>query len=97
LHLDAVAPHYQGMKILKNLVALSLAVAMLTSCAGAPAAGAQANLPAICIVTGEDATDGPTADYMGHTVNFCCDRCKAKWAKMDATAQQASWNKLQQQ
>jgi hypothetical protein len=81
------------MKILKSLVAPIVAALLLASCAGTPTA-AQNSLPAICIVSGEDASDGPTADYMGHTVNFCCDDCKAKWDGMDAAAQKAKWEKL---
>ena len=80
------------MKILKNLVAPVVAALLLTSCTSAPTA--PSSLPAICIVSGEDASDGPTADYIGHTVNFCCDRCKAKWDGMDAAAQKAKWEKL---
>jgi hypothetical protein len=80
------------MKILKNLVAPVVAALLLTSCTSAPTA--PNSLPAICIVSGEDASDGPTADYMGHTVNFCCDRCKTKWDGMDAAAQKAKWEKL---
>ena len=40
-------------------------------------------MKAVCVITGEDATGGPTADFMGQTVNFCCDRCVSKWNKTD--------------
>ena len=81
------------MKILKNLLAPLAVAIMLAGCAGAPAAEMQPSL-AVCIVSGEDASDGPTAEYMGQTVNFCCDRCKSKWDGMDAAAQKAAWDKL---
>ena len=82
------------MKLLKHLVAPIIGAILLTSCANAPDA-AKSNIPmSVCIVSGEDATDGPTADYMGHTVNFCCDRCASKWTKMSNDKKQAAWDKL---
>lgn len=82
------------MKLLKNLVAPLVAAVFLAGCAGAPMDTPSAALPAICIVSGEDAGDGPTAEYMGHTVNFCCDKCMSKWNGMDDTAKKAAWDKL---
>ena len=78
------------MKILKLVVGPLLGALLLTSCAGTPAGGAQDNLPSVCIITGEDATGGPTDQFMGQTVGFCCDRCKSKWDAMDEGAKKAA-------
>ncbi|HEB52715.1 MAG TPA: hypothetical protein ENI87_05625 [bacterium] len=48
---------------------------------------------AVCVISGEPADDGPTADFHGTTVNFCCKRCKAKWDKMDEATKQATLDK----
>ena len=83
------------MKILTQVIAPTLCALMLASCAGVSADGAsQTDLPAICIVSGEDASGGPSADYMGQTVNFCCKRCKAKWDGMDDSAKKAAFDNL---
>ncbi len=81
------------MKILKLVVAPVLFAFMLPSCAGAPAMDA-ADIEAICVITGEDATGGPTAEFMGKTVNFCCDRCVSKWNKMEDNAKKEAVAKL---
>ncbi len=45
----------------------------------------------VCVISGEalDA-NSPTLDYMGQKVGFCCDKCEAKWAKMDDAARKAA-------
>jgi len=82
------------MKILKLVVAPVLSALMLASCAGAPAVEGGGNMDAVCVISGEDATGGPTAEFMGQTVSFCCDRCAAKWGKMDEGARKAAVAKL---
>ncbi|MFT4514797.1 MAG: hypothetical protein ACI91B_003510 [Planctomycetota bacterium] len=77
------------MKFLKHIVAPVLATLLLASCESSPVAG-QKNLPSVCIITGEEATGGPTDQFMGQTVNFCCDRCKSKWTAMDEAAKKAA-------
>jgi hypothetical protein len=49
----------------------------------------------VCVVSGEalDA-DSPTVDYMGNKVGFCCDKCVAKWEKMDDSARKAAMAKV---
>ena len=75
------------MKIFKHLVTSAIFAVCLTSCAGGPSTTTGENtVEAICVISGEDATGGPTADFMGQTVNFCCKRCKARWDKMDDSA-----------
>ena len=78
------------MKILTKIVAPTICALLFAGCAGV-AADSQ---PAICIVSGEDASGGPSADYMGQTVNFCCKRCKAKWDGMDDSAKKAAFDGL---
>ncbi len=78
------------MKIFKQLVAPIMGALLLAGCANAPAVDAQENLPSICIISGEEATDGPTAQFMGQTVNFCCDRCKSRWDGMEDDARKAA-------
>lgn len=82
------------MKILKHIVAPILGAILLAGCANSPDVNAQENLPSVCIITGEDATDGPTDQFMGQTVGFCCDRCKSKWDKMDEGAKKAALDKF---
>ena len=83
-----------SMKILKLVVAPLLGTLLLTGCASSPDLDAQDNLPSVCIITGEDATGGPTAEFMDQTVGFCCDRCKSKWDAMDAGAKKAALDKF---
>jgi len=70
------------MKILKLVVTPVLSALLLASCANVPPVDA-ADLEAICVITGEDATGGSTDEFMGQTVSFCCDRCVSKWNKME--------------
>jgi hypothetical protein len=44
----------------------------------------------LCVITGKDATNGPTAVYRGETVNFCCTGCEAKWLGMDDATKEAA-------
>ena len=55
---------------------------------------AGAGAPKVCVISGEDATGGPTAAFDGRTVGFCCKRCKAKWDKMDDDARKKAIAKL---
>ena len=83
------------MKILTKIVAPTICGLLLASCAGVSTSSlSQTDMPAICIVSGEDASGGPIADYMGQTVNFCCKRCKAKWDGMDDSAKKAAFDGL---
>lgn len=82
------------MKIFKLVVAPVLSALMLASCAGAPAVSGGGNMEAICVISGEDATGGPTAEFMGQTVSFCCDRCASRWNKMDEDARKTAVAKL---
>ena len=76
------------MRILKHIVAPALCALMLASCESSPAM-AQENL-AVCILTGQDATGGPTREFMGQTIHLCCDRCTSKWDAMEDGAKKAA-------
>lgn len=44
-----------------------------------------------CPISGEEIdAKSPTVDYMGGKVAFCCDKCVAKWDKMDEAARKAA-------
>lgn len=49
----------------------------------------------VCVVSGEtlDASS-PTADFQGAKVGFCCDKCLAKWNKLDDAAKKAAVAKV---
>lgn len=78
------------MKIFKFGIAPVLSALLLASCAGGADPSTGGGVEAVCIISGEDATGGPTAEFMGQTVSFCCKRCKARWDKMDESARKAS-------
>ncbi len=81
---------------MKNLlrVAALVSVSLLTGCASSKEAAAPAALNTKCLVSGE-ALDGsgPTADWNGGKVEFCCKDCLAKWNGMDAAAKKAAFDK----
>ena len=61
-----------------------LALSLLGGCAQQKEAAAPAMLNNVCVVSGEPLdADSPTSDYMGGKVGFCCQKCQAKWDKMD--------------
>ncbi|MBM4061958.1 MAG: hypothetical protein FJ265_12815 [Planctomycetes bacterium] len=69
---------------MKNLLvaAALLAASWLPGCAAGPAATVLLNNS--CLVTGDPLDgSGPTADYRGGKVGFCCDKCLAKWNGLD--------------
>ncbi|MBL8749639.1 MAG: hypothetical protein JNK78_10805 [Planctomycetes bacterium] len=80
------------MKKLVPFVAF-LAVSLLSGCAQhadtAPAKGAL--LANVCVISGEALEAGsPTAEFGDGHVAFCCDKCKAKWDKMDDAGKKAA-------
>lgn len=79
------------MKKLLFAVAL-LAVPFLSGCASKPAPSPTKTLNAVCLIS-DEALDGsgPTADYMGGKVGFCCKDCAAKWNGMDEAAKKAAF------
>ena len=79
---------------LKRLAPALLGAILLTGCESAPQAQDATMAQAVCIISGEPAEGGPTADFMGQTVSFCCDRCKSKWDSMDAAARKTAFDGL---
>ncbi len=80
------------MKKLVPFVAF-LAFSLLSGCAQqaetAPTKGTL--LANVCVISGEALEAGsPTAEYGDGHVAFCCDRCKAKWEKMDDADKKAA-------
>lgn len=66
---------------LPKIVLPVLGALLLTGCAGTDnSMNDQAET--VCVISGEPADGGPTAEYMGQTVHFCCDNCKGKWDRM---------------
>jgi hypothetical protein len=81
------------MKLHTKFVFAAFAAVLSTGCAATDAAPA-ASAPTVCVISGEDADGGPTADFNGQTVGFCCNNCKRKWDKMDDAARRAAIAKL---
>jgi len=85
------------MKILTRFVAPILGAALLFGCAGQKN-DMQDAMPAVdnvCIISGEPVDDDcPTAEYMGHTVKFCCKKCLRKWNEMDDAGRQAKFDAM---
>ena len=45
----------------------------------------------VCVMSGEPLeADAPTSDYEGGKVAFCCDKCQAKWTKLDDAGRKAA-------
>ncbi len=81
------------MKICTKLFVAAFAAVLFTGCTtteGTAATGA----PTLCVISGEDAEGGPTAEFDGQTVGFCCNNCKRKWDKMDDGARREAIAKL---
>lgn len=81
------------MKNLLRLTAL-VCVSLLASCASSKDAAAPATLNSKCLISSE-ALDGsgPTADYNGGKVGFCCKNCLGKWNAMDEAGKKAAFDK----
>ena len=91
---DTARRMIRAMKSLLRIVAPLMGAFLLAGCAGSGDTPMQPHA-SVCIVSGEPIElDSPTAAYMGHTVHFCCDRCKAKWDGMDDAAKQAKFDAL---
>lgn len=79
---------------MKNLLRVTLTAASLllfAGCASQHAAAPSGMLNTKCVVSGE-ALDGkgPTADFMGGKVGFCCNKCAEKWNAMDDAGKKAA-------
>lgn len=81
---------------MKNLLRISVVLAALApfpACAAPAGAAGQPLLNKVCVVSGEElAADAPTADYRGGKLGFCCEKCLAKWNKLDDAGKQAAFD-----
>jgi hypothetical protein len=81
-------------KLLLACVSFS-ALFLLGGCAqqkdSTPPAGLLSN---VCVMSGEPLeADSPTSAYNGGKVAFCCEKCQAKWAKLDDAGKKAAFTK----
>lgn len=83
-----------AMKNLTLACVLFATVSLLGGCAQqqdsttASSAGLLCN---VCVVSGEALDDtSPTSSYGGGKVGFCCEKCQAKWDKLDDAGKQAA-------
>lgn len=82
----------RGMKNLLRVTLTAASLLLFAGCASQHAAPAPSGmLNTKCAVSGE-ALDGkgPTVDFMGGKVGFCCDKCAAKWNAMDDAGKKAA-------
>ena len=69
------------MKIYRLLFA-AITAAMFSACNAMDNAG-DAPATSLCVISMEDAEGGPTTEFEGKTVSFCCENCMGRWEKMD--------------
>lgn len=80
-----------AMNMLKRLVVPMVGAFLLVGCANQKDMEAPMAVDEVCIISGEPVdADSPTSEFMGHTVRFCCDRCKGKFDAMDDEAKKAA-------
>jgi hypothetical protein len=72
------------------LAAAALLFAAACASTDTGAAAAEATLNKKCPMSGE-AVDGsgPTSDFKGGKVEFCCERCQGSWSKLADADKQA--------
>ena len=77
---------------MKNLLRASLvllSVAVVAGCASQNTA--QPAINKVCPISGKEVpADGPSVDYQGKKIGFCCDKCPPKWNAMDEAAKKAA-------
>ena len=79
-----------------KLLVAALAAVSLSSCSMFHADGDGAEHQAkLCVISMEDAEGGPTVEFEGQTVSFCCNSCKKRWNKMDDDGRRAAIAKLE--
>lgn len=83
-----------AMKNLAISCVLFAAVSLLGGCAQQKDSAPTGLLCNVCVVSGEELpADAPTAAYGAGKVGFCCDKCEAKFAKLDDTGKKAAFEK----
>lgn len=80
------------MMTLARVTVVFLALSLFGGCAQQQEHAAPALLSSVCVMSGEALDAGcPTSDYMGGKVGFCCDKCQAKWNKLDDAGRQQTF------
>lgn len=80
---------------MKNLLCAAVAfltVSLLSGCAAPKNSANTAAAPAasVCVISGQPLkADGPSVDFQGQKVGFCCENCLGKWHKLDDAGKQA--------
>lgn len=67
----------------------AIAAAMFSSCS-VMNDGATQPAASLCVISMEDAEGGPTTEFEGKTVSFCCENCMGRWDKMDDDGRRAA-------
>jgi hypothetical protein len=80
------------MKHLLRASLVLLSFTFVSGCASNSNSGApQPLLNKVCLVSGEAVpADGPTVDYQGGKIGFCCKDCIKKWDAMNDEAKKAA-------
>lgn len=83
------------MKSPTKLLVAALAALLSSGCSMLHADGDGAEHQAtLCVISMEDADGGPTAQFEGQTVSFCCNSCMKRWNKMDDDGRRAAMARL---
>jgi len=82
------------MMNLTKLFAAALAATLISSCSTTET-NADASRMTLCVISMEDAEGGPTAEFEGKTVSFCCNSCKKRWNKLGDNARRRAIAKLE--
>lgn len=82
------------MKHINKLLVAASAALLLSGCSMLDADGA-GHATSLCVISMEDADGGPTAEFEGQTVSFCCNSCMKRWNRMDDEGRRAAVAKLE--
>ena len=72
-----------------RLLVAAITAAMFSSC-NVVDDGGDAPAASLCVISMEDAEGGPTTEFEGKTVSFCCENCMGRWEKMDDDGRRAA-------
>ena len=81
------------MKLPSKLLVAALAALLSPGCSMLDGDGAE-HQAKLCVISMEDADGGPTVEFEGQTVSFCCNSCMKRWNKMDDDGRRAAMAKL---
>jgi hypothetical protein len=82
---DRAAADNPAMKFLARAAFSVVCASLLAGCANPkPAPESHHLLRQTCVISHEPLdADSPTVDYMDGQIGFCCNKCLAKWNKLD--------------